>query len=163
MFASTPWGAVGEFAASRHGVVSRQQAAGLGMSGKVVARLKASGHLCEPLPGVLVVVGSVPTWEQSLRVATLGSSSAGVAGFRSAGALHRFDGYSAGPIELVVPNWRRGLACVAEQHRVTLDARDVVEVGAIACTGIARTLADLGSVDPVDRVRVAFESAWRRG
>ena len=163
MFASTPWGAVGEFAASRHGVVSRKQAAGLGVSGKVVARMKASGYLSEPLSGVLVVVGSVPTCNQRLLVASLASSAAGVGGFRSAGALQRFDAYPAGPIELIVRNWRRGLVGVAEQHRALLDPCDVVEIDGIACTGIARTLADLGSVDPVDRVRVAFESVWRRG
>jgi very-short-patch-repair endonuclease len=162
MFACAQWGAVGEFAASRHGAFTRKQAAELGLSSKVVARLKDSGHLDEPLPGVLVVVGSVPTWKQRLVVATLGSSS-GVAGFRSAAALHQFDGYAPGPIEVVVANWRQPLAALATQHRAKVIIDEVVSVDRVPCTGIARTLADLGSVDPVQKVRIAFESVWRRG
>ncbi|MUH51891.1 MAG: hypothetical protein F2789_11860 [Actinobacteria bacterium] len=64
---------------------------------------------------------------------------------------------------MIVPSWRRSLVGIAQQHRATLEARDVVVVGAIPCTGIARTLADLGSVDPIEQVRVAFESVWRKG
>ena len=107
MFVCAHWGAVGEFAASRHGALTRSQAADLGLSRKVIGRLKGSGHLAEPLPGVLV--GS------------------------------------------------------AQQYRAVVDACDIVELDGITCTNIARTLADLGSVDPADKVRVAFESAWRRG
>ena len=188
MFACAQWGAVGEFAASRHGAFTRKQAADLGVSTKVIARLKDSGHVAEPLPGVLVVVGSVPTWQQQMKVATLGSMSAGVAGFRSAAALHRLDGYRldgyradghrldgyrldgyradgyrVGPIELIVPSWRRVLVGIAVQHCAHVNHTDVVTVDEVPCTGIARTLADLGSVDPVGKVRAAFESAWRRG
>ena len=163
MFACAQWGAVGEFAASRHGAVTRKQAAELGVSNKVVARLKSLGHLLEPLPGVLVVVGSVPTWEQRLTVATLASSQAGIASHRSAAALHGFDGYARRPIEVIVPNWRPVIASFAEQHRSLVPGCDAVRIDNICCTGVARTLADLGAVDPIDRVRAAFESAWRRG
>jgi very-short-patch-repair endonuclease len=40
---------------------------------------------------------------------------------------------------------------------------DFTEVDGIRCTGVARTLCDIGSVDSPDRVKVAFESAWRNG
>jgi very-short-patch-repair endonuclease len=163
MITCAQWGAVGEFAASRHGVVTRSQAAELGVSAKVIARLKSCGHLHEPLPRVLVVVGSVPTWKQQLMVATLGASAAGIAGYRSAAALHRLDAYEAGPVELIVPSWRQQLVGFAQQHRAEVAMVDRVSIDQVPCTGIARTLADLGSVDPIERVRTAFECAWRRG
>jgi very-short-patch-repair endonuclease len=40
---------------------------------------------------------------------------------------------------------------------------DFTEVDGIRCTGVARTLCDLGSVDSRERVKMAFESAWRNG
>jgi very-short-patch-repair endonuclease len=42
-------------------------------------------------------------------------------------------------------------------------ALDFTEVDGIRCTGVARTLCDLGSVDSKERVALAFESAWRDG
>ena len=42
-------------------------------------------------------------------------------------------------------------------------ANDFTRLDGIRCTGIARTLCDLGSVDPRDQVKAAFESVWRRG
>ena len=163
MFTCAQWGAVGEFAASRHGAVTRTQAAGLGVSAKVVQRLKRDGYVHEPLPGVLVVSGSPTTWEQRLIVGTLASSGVGRAGFRSAAGLFSLDGYGSGPIELVVPTWRQQLCGYAVQHSATVEPRDSAVVRGVPCTSLARTLADLGSVDPIEQVRAAFECAWRRG
>ena len=163
MFTCAQWGAVGEFAASRHGAVTRTQAAGMGVSAKVVKRLKETGHVHEPLPGVLVVSGSVATWEQRLIVGTLASSGAGRAGYRSAAGLRGLDGYGPGPIEVIVPTWRQQLCGYAVQHCATVDPPDRALVRGVPCTGLARTLADLGSVDPIELVRTAFECAWRRG
>lgn len=166
MVACAPWGAAGEFAASRHGVLTRSQAAECGISSKVIQRLKRDGELDEPVPGVLVVRGSVPTWRQRLYVATLSSNAAGRAAFRSAGALHGLDGYVPGPIELLFPSPRRpALSGVVHHYGPTgpEHAADFIEVDGISCTGLARTLCDLGSVDEPQRVRAAFESAWRAG
>ena len=163
MPATTPWGAAGELAASRHGVLTRRQAADNGVSAKVILRLVRTGHLREPVPGVLIVCGAPATWRQRLEVATLASGGAGVAGFRSAAALHGLDGYRAGPVELLVPSRRKIETPQLVMHRGPKDGRDICRVDAIACTSVERTLCDLGSVDPVGRVRVAFESAWRNG
>jgi very-short-patch-repair endonuclease len=40
---------------------------------------------------------------------------------------------------------------------------DFTVVDGVRCTGVARTLCDLGSIDSHERVKVAFESAWRDG
>jgi very-short-patch-repair endonuclease len=163
MPATTPWGAAGELAASRHGVLTRRQAADNGISAKVIHRLLRTGHLREPAPGVLVVCGAPATWRQRLEVATLASGAVGVAGFRSAAALHGLDGYRAGPVELLVPSRRRIELPGLVMHRGPVAAQDVRRIEAISCTSVERTLCDLGSVDPAGKVRAAFESAWRHG
>src|SRR4051794_15277094 len=103
MFACAHLGAVGEFAASRHGVITRTQAAALGIHRSVIARLKRDGHVVEPLPGVLVIVGSVATWRRSLMVATSASRGVGAAGFRASAQVHALDGYESNRVELLVP------------------------------------------------------------
>jgi very-short-patch-repair endonuclease len=133
------------------------------VSADVIRRLIRVGHLREPVPGVLIVSGAPDTWRQRLRVATLASNAAGIAGFRSAAALHQLDGYPPGPLELLVPNHRRIAIRGLVSHRGPIEAADCGEVDGIACTSVARTLCDLGSVDRPGRVRVAFESAWRNG
>jgi very-short-patch-repair endonuclease len=163
MIACSPFGPAGEFAASRHGAMTRSQAARQGLSNKVVRRLLRDGVIVEPVPGVLVAVGSPPTWRQRLYVATLASRSAGVAGARSAAALLGADDYRPGPLELLLPSGRHiDLDGVVLRTGPFYD-EDVVEVDGIRCTGIARTLCDLGSIDPLPRVRLAFEWAWRTG
>ena len=112
---------------------------------------------------MLIVSGAPDTWRQRVEVATLASRSAGVAGFRSAAALHGFDGYRPGPLELLIPSRRHIELPDLVVHRGPMDRRDLCMVDAIASTSIARTLCDLGSVDPPSKVRIAFESAWRNG
>ncbi len=166
MVACAPWGAAGEFAASRHGALTRSQAADNGISFRVIERLLRDEDLTEPAPGVLVVVGSPPTWHQRMYVATLASRGAGRAGFRSAAALHWLDGYAHGPVELLLPGRRRSYLAGVVHHRGPMGpehANDFTEVDGMACTGVARTLCDLGSVDSPEKVKVAFESAWRSG
>jgi very-short-patch-repair endonuclease len=163
MFVCAHWGAVGEFAASRYGVITRKQAAAIGLTPKVVTRRVKAGYLREPTPGVLTVAGSEESWHQRMLVATLASGGIGVAGFRSAAALHRLDGYSHGPVELLLPTARRNAALIATVHRASFSPDDVATVDGIRCTNIARTLIDIASVDRPERVAQAFESAWRNG
>jgi hypothetical protein len=163
MPARAPWGAVGEFAASRHGAFHRRQAAALGLSPTVIARLLRQGYLVEPIPGVLVVAGSADTWHRRLSVATSVQGRLVAAGFRSAAALHRLQGYEPGPLEVLVDRRTRiGLPDVVV-HSGPLCDRDIVVIDGIPCTSIARTLADLGTVDPASKVELAFNDAWRRG
>lgn len=166
MVACAPWGAAGEFAASRHGALTRSQAADNGISKRVLDRLLRDEAVDEPAPGVLVVRGAPMTWHQRLYVATQAWNGAAVAGFRSAAILHRLDGYERGPVEVLLPSGRRSHLDGVIQHRGPMGPEhsvDFTEVDGIRCTGIARTLCDLGSVDSRDRVAVAFESAWRNG
>ena len=163
MSARSPFGAAGEFAASRHGALTRRQEAEFGLTPIVVRRLIREGHLLEPAPGVLTIGGSPPTWKQRLLVATLASNAAGVAGHHAAAALHGVDGYAPGRLSIVLAGHRRIHLPDLVVHRGPLDRSDVTEVDGIRCTTIARTVCDLGSVDSETMLRQAFDWAWRGG
>jgi hypothetical protein len=163
MTACRAFGPASEFAASRHGAFTRSQAATIGITHHVIRRLIRDGHLREPVPGVLVVAGAPATWHQRLEVATLASNAAGVAAARSAAGLFGMDEYGPGPLELLVPTARRIDLPSLVVRRGPMPASDLVVVDGIRATTVARTLCDLGNVDPIERVTAAFEWAWRNG
>ncbi len=154
-------GAVGEFAASRHGVFSRRQAVTLGLSPQQIRRLIEKDQLREPVPGVLVVRSSAPTWRQQLMIATTACNAAGVAGFESSAALQYVDGFTEGPLAVVVRSPRKLLMAGVVVHVGPLDAVDVIEVDGIRCTSLERTLCDIGSSVSELRGRMAFDWYWR--
>ena len=165
MVACAPWGAAGEFAASRHGALTRSQAAERGISSRVVSRLLRDGVLDEPSPGVLVVRGTPPTWHQRVRrdIGLQRCWCRGLSICRRPRRLRRLWARSAGAASTERPTY---LPQDVIHHRGPMGpehANDFTQVQGIRCTGIARTLCDLGSVDPRDQVKAAFESAWRRG
>src|SRR5215207_11262041 len=94
---------VGDVAASNHAVLSREQAASFGLHSQKLRRLKRRGILREPVPGVLVVHGSTPTWRQQLAVATTAARAQAVASHRAAARLHRLDGFPSDVVEVTVP------------------------------------------------------------
>jgi hypothetical protein len=149
--------------AANDGVTTRRQAAQLGVDRAMVLVRKRAGWFAEPAPGVLVAAAAPATWRQQVRVAALAGGGA-VASHRTAARLHGLDGF-AGELAVevsVVATRRYRLAGVVSHHVETLDRRDLVVVDGIACTGLARTLSDLGSVCPPDQVRQALDDARRR-
>ena len=139
--------AVAELAASQHRAFTRRQAAELNFDKGRVATAKRRGWLDEPYPGVLVINGSEDGWRQRLMAAMLAAGGHAVASHRSAARLHHLDGFEeVDVVELSVTRdhrWRGGDDVVAH-HVAAIDAADVLAVGGIPCTGLARTLADLG-------------------
>lgn len=158
---STPVRAVGEFAASRHGALSRRQAAGIGLSPQQIRRMIDRNLLREPVPGVLVMPDAPRTWRQELMIATLACNSAGVGGFESSAALHCVDGFEEGPLSIVLGSPRKVLVERVVVHVGPLSDEDIVEVDGIRCTSVERTLCDLGSSTSELRSRMAFEWYWR--
>jgi Transcriptional regulator, AbiEi antitoxin len=158
--------AVAELAASQHRAFTRRQAAELSFDRSRIATAKHQGWLTEPYPGVLLVVGAPATWHQLAMAATLSGGGHAVASHRAAARLHRLDGFgSTDIVEVSVPTghrWRGGGGVVAH-HVQALDKCDIVSVDGIRCTGLARTLADLGSVVESLLVRRALTDARRRG
>ena len=141
--------------------MTRQQAAAAGLDRRSIGRRLAAGLLDEPRPGVLRLPGP-RSWAQDLDAALLAAGPGVVASHRAAAALHRLDGCDEGWLELSVL-LRRVRLEGAVVHRVGALARsDRVVIDGIATTGLARTLADLGSVAP-RLVERALDDARRRG
>jgi hypothetical protein len=161
--------AVAELAASQHGAFTRRQAAAKKLSPARIATAVRNGWLVEHPPGVLAVTGHPDTWEQRLTLATLAGGGHGVASHRSAARLHGLDGFDCiTDVEVTVDN-RHRLRLPADlgatiHHVDRLDTElDVVVLGSIPATGLARTLADLGSVCTTSEVRRALTDVRRRG
>jgi hypothetical protein len=161
--------AVAELAASQHGAFTRRQAAAKKLSRARIATALRNGWLVERPPGVLSVTGHPDTWEQRLILATLAGGGHGVASHRSAARLHELDGFDCDThVEVSVDN-RHRLRLPADlgatiHHVDRLDTElDVVVVRGIAATGLARTLADIGSVCTNREVRRALTDVRRRG
>jgi predicted transcriptional regulator of viral defense system len=156
--------AVARLAATQHGLVTRRDAALLGWSSRSIRTWDRSGWIDEPAPGVLRLLAAPPTWEQSIRVATLAAGGHAVASHRCAAALHRLDGSGHDLVEVSLPRSKRLAVPDVVVHRVqALEPRDIVSLHGIPTTGLARTLADLGSVVTADVVERALDDARRRG
>jgi hypothetical protein len=98
--------------------------------------------------------------------ATLADGNHAAASHRAAARLHGLDGFAeCDVVEVSVTSahrWRTKDGVVAH-HVIALDPEDVVDVEGIRCTGLARTLADLGAVVPPLAVRRALTDVRRRG
>jgi len=162
--ATHPWRVVAELAASQHGVVTTSQAAEQGMTTAQVRTLLGRGVVTSPRRGMLVVAGVPPTWHQRLVVATLAGGGA-AASHRASARLHGLlDPKVVAPVEVTVRRGRYPASDGVVVHRAgPLDECDVVEVGGIVTTNIARTLCDLGAVCTVDQVEQSLDVALRRG
>ena len=100
--------AVAELVASQHRAFTRLRAADLNFDRSRVAAAKRAGWLEEPLPGVLVIVGSEEHWHQRLMAATLAQAGHAVASHRSAARLHGLDGFDdCDIVEVSVTNRHR--------------------------------------------------------
>lgn len=156
-------GAVAGLAASQHGVVTRVQAAGCGLTPKMIRARKAVGQLREPYPGVIEVGPATASWHTDLMAGVLAGGPEAVVSHRPAARLHGLDGFDDEIVELSVAGARHPRLPGVEIHRVaTLAVCDRLVVRGIPVTGLARTLADLGSVAP-DRVEQALDDVRRRG
>ena len=182
--------AVATLAAPRHGAFTRTEAASLGLSARNIATAKAQGWLDEPLPGVLVLTGSAPTWRRRIMVGVLAGKGRARASHRASSVLHRLDGFDdpdrwgrrdvkrASNVKVLgtaTPRLRPEMSVLQPAwydlgdyvdgilHQVVaLDPCDVVSIDGIPCTGLARTLADLGAVCTDDALWRALISARRR-
>jgi hypothetical protein len=150
-------------AARQHAAVTRRQLDRLGIDRRMVQTRLAGGVLGEPRPGVLVLNGVAPTWEQHLMIATLAGGGS-VASHRSAARLHGLDGFATTDgveVSVVAPRHPRLVGVVV--HEVHALARaDLTQVSGIPTTGIARTLCDLGAVCSSDEVLQALDDARRK-
>lgn len=181
--------AVAKLAAGRHGVFTRKQAATSALKAPHIETAIRRGWLTEPAPGVLVFAGTPPSWRQRLSIITAIGGDHAATSHRAAAVCHRLDGFDDPdalcrpdtvdkprvkklgkvkpevPVEVTVLQPRTlalppGLTAVVHQANA-LDDCDLVSVDHIRCTGLARTLVDLGAVCSDDAVWNALISARR--
>ncbi len=158
--------AVTEFAASRHSVVTRSQAAAHGLSNVRLATAVRHGWLEERFPNVFLIRGAPESDHQRL-LAAAAAVEGSVVSHRAAARLHGLDGFDQGTIvEVSVDRRHRWqLPSPAVTHHVCcVDDADTTTLDGIPVTTIPRTLSDLGSVVRNRRlVRRALTDARRRG
>lgn len=157
--------AVSATARRHHGVLTVDELVALGCTPAQVRRALDRGELTRRHAGVLVVAAAPPSWEQRLLVATHAGGPGTLASHRSAAALWGLDGSTRGRPEVVTPRHLRSWAShLGKVHESTdLHLAQPVERLSIPCTGITRTLVDLGAVVPLERVQQAADDAIRRG
>jgi hypothetical protein len=154
-----------EFAASRHGVIIRSQAAALGFTPRDIRLAKECGWLIEPSRGVLVVTGYPRTWEQRIAVVVaLGAAKPRVSN-GAAARLFGLDGFDSADAELIVlrPSrlTRAAAGGIIVHQTAVLEPMDCYERDGLPCTTLARTLADLGTTESREAVWRALISARR--
>jgi hypothetical protein len=111
-----------------------------------------------------VLAAASASFEQRVMVGVLASTSGALASHRTAAALRRLEGSATTPIELSVIRTGRTRDPEVVLHRViALERADRTTLRGVRTTGLARTLADLGSVAPVSTVLEALDDALRRG
>lgn len=153
-----------QVAAAQHGVLTRGQAAEIGLTRHRIRVLLRDGFLDEPVPRVLRLRGSVPSWLQRLSIATLAGGDHAVVSHRAGARLHDVDGFTRAPwVEVSIERPRRyQVPGVVAHHVAPLASDDVVVINGLRCTTLARTLADLGAVVNTTDLQRALTDARRR-
>lgn len=149
---------IARLAARQHGLVTRAQLLGLGLSASAIARRIAAGRLHAVHRGVYSVGHPLLTRRGRELAAVLACGDGAALSHQSAAALlglmtwngrgHVTAARSHGP--------RRGVVV----HRARcLHADEITRVDGISCTSWARTLLDLGAVLPLPRLVRALEAS----
>jgi hypothetical protein len=155
---------VAQFLRRHHAVATTAELLALGKSDEQVRRAVERGELERRYEGVHRLAGSPSTWEQRLLIAVHAGGSGTLASHRSAAALWELDGATRGLPEVVTPRHLRGRAIdLGRVHESTdLHLAEPTMKLEIPCTGVVRTLVDLGAVVPVERLQQAIDDAIRR-
>lgn len=146
-------------AATRHGLLTIDDLAELGINRERARRLVASGVLHRPARGVYRVAGAPVTWHQQVLVACLAHRPTGVASHRCAARLWDLRPFRDDDVvEVSVARTRQTETGTGVRHR-SKDLCDahVTTVAGIPVTTPARTVVDLGAVAPDFLVATALE------
>ena len=153
--------ALGGLAERQHGVVARHQLSNLGVSATVVRNRIRSGHLLRLHRSVYAVGHRRLTREGRWLAAVLAVGPGAVLSHRSAAALHGIR-ESDGAVD-VTTTCRASTRGVVVHRTIVLDDRDITSRRGIPVTTVARTLFDLSSILPADRVAQLLREVDRLG
>lgn len=149
-------------AAAHHGVVTRDDVLGVGLTPGALRAAIQRGSFRRAHRGVFVSTAAPESWRQQAMIAV--RIGGGVASHRCAARLHQCDGFSEAPVEvLVARNGPREIEGAIVHRTSRLDSIQTLLVDGIPTTSIAETLVDLGAVVEDDDVEKALDDMLRRG
>lgn len=154
---------IAALAAGQHGVVSRRQLLDARIAPSTIDVRVASGELVRLHRGVYAVGHAHLRREGFWLAAVLAVGSEAVLSHRDAAALHELRPSSRPRIEVSTAKERKRTVRIDVHGRRLLDARDVMTIGGIPVTTVARTLVDLGEVLATDALTKVLGEAERRG
>ena len=157
------WQAAVRLALSQEGLITLDQALGLGCSAAAIRRRIATGHLERVLPTVYRLTGTARTPRQFLRAGQFWGGGGAAASHDSAAALFRLKGFQLADIHLVAVRNPLRLPGWIHVHRVDAPVPGIRPVAGIPATPPWRTLLDIGCTSPPERVERALDDALFRG
>lgn len=141
---------IAETATAQHGLIALRQLLGLGLSRRAVTKRVASGRLHRIHRGVFAVGHRDLTHRGWMMAAVLACGAAAVLSHRPAGAEWNLLSWS-GAAEVLVPSARRGPDGVIVRS-ASLPADEITVHHGFPITTVPRTILDLASVLPADRL-----------
>jgi very-short-patch-repair endonuclease len=156
--------AVETIAVRQHGVVTRAQLRGAGLSDDQVDAWAQGGRIRRVARGVYAV-GVAPIGERGrIQAAALASGRGAVVSHRSAAFLLGIGERSPRVIDVVTPGQGGRQIDGIRVHGVAYPGRhELIRVHGIVCTSVARTTVDLAGVYGEDGLRGTFERAAAAG
>jgi len=155
-----PDATIAELAFRQHGVVSRAQLIGAGLTAKQIERWLSTGRLHRLHRGVYAVGHRRLSRRGRLIAAVLAAGRGAVVSHRDAAGLYGIRPANHRLIDLTADAKRRA-PDGARLHRAALPPDEVSDSGGIPVTTLARTLVDLAGVVPQDHLRRALHEAER--
>ena len=131
-----------EWFRAQHGLITRAQALGGGVTRRQIERLVRTGEWIVLVRGIYRHAASAVTFEQKALAAVL--ATGGVASHGTAGVLHELHGVRPGRIEVCVAAGRWSGTPIARVRQARhLGPFDLSRVAGVPVTSVARTLADI--------------------
>jgi very-short-patch-repair endonuclease len=143
-------------------VVARRQLIAAGLTPAMLRSRLGNGRLLPLYPGVYAVGHTRLRTEGHWLAAVLAAGRGALLSHRDAAALHGLRGAGGTRIDVTTTVDRGDLGRIRIHRTRTLIDDDRTLVSAIPVTSVARTLVDLASVAPADRLRRALNEAERQ-
>ncbi len=161
----TPDQRLAQLARAQYGLFHRAQAHEHEISNRMLQLRVRRGTLDRLSLDVFRTAGTPDTWHQRLLAAAWRGGPDCCVSHRAAAALHTYDGFRAGIVEVVHHQRRddRDPSGVIVHTTSVLDACDRMMWGPMPVTTPVRTLIDLGAVVSIERLEEALDSAERDG
>jgi hypothetical protein len=147
----------------QHGLITHEQATGLGLTESAIRHRRTSGALLVVHPRVYRMAGAPVTVHLRAHAAVLAAGRLALLSHSSAAGLHRLPGFAIEPLVVTtVRRWGRPLEEVRVEQSLALGTHHATVVDGTPCTTVARTLFDLcGDLHP-RRAERAVDTALAR-